>query len=286
MFIQKIKDFLQDYDNLSKDDFLEILKKSKWNFLVNHKLEKDFLLTVILVKIGQTYPDLIFKWWTCLNKVYFPYFRLSEDLDFVLNQDLWRSARQTILKQYETNLKADLQVLGLKLRDERTKSDEHKLAMFTFEYESILDSSIQTVKIDISLKHTLKLPPITGNIQSLYKDPILEELIFGDHTIQCIDLRESVAEKLRASLTRTEPAIRDFFDIWYIKTNSNLDFANSEFLQILDTKLAEVDYKYTILDQFDFLAKQVKTDLNPVLHTKSDFDLKGMYNFVLSFIEK
>jgi hypothetical protein len=43
------------------------------------------------------------------------------------------------------------------LKEERTKFDEYKLAMFTFEYISILDNSIQTIKIDISLKHPLIL---------------------------------------------------------------------------------------------------------------------------------
>jgi len=47
----------------------------------------------------------------------------------------------------------------------------------------------------------------------------MEENIFDTHYINCIDLKESTAEKLRAALTRRTPAIRDFFDIWYIKYN-------------------------------------------------------------------
>jgi hypothetical protein len=74
--------------------------------------------------------------------------------------------------------------------------------MFTFSYESIIDGSIQTIKIDISLKNNLILTPVSGLIRSTFQDPFLEEPLFEKHTIECIDLQESMAEKLRAALTR------------------------------------------------------------------------------------
>jgi hypothetical protein len=96
--------------------------------------------------------------------------------------------------------------------------------MFTFEYNSILDNSLQTVKIDISLKNKLYLATFSGEIKSNFKDTFLEENIFQQHFINCINLQEALTEKVRASLTRKEPAIRDFFDIWYVKNNSDFDF--------------------------------------------------------------
>gem|GEM_PF-5399251 len=33
--------------------------------------------------------------------------------------------------------------------------------MFTFEYNSIINNSIQTIKIDISLKNNLQLKPVS-----------------------------------------------------------------------------------------------------------------------------
>jgi len=50
--------------------------------------------------------------------------------------------------------------------------------MFTFEYNSILDNSLQTIKIDISLKNKLYLPTFSGEIISNFKDTFLEENIF------------------------------------------------------------------------------------------------------------
>ncbi len=134
--------------------------------------------------------------------MYFPYFRLSEDLDFVLNADIGRTARKTLLKQYENTMVSELQKLGLTLQDERTKFDEYRLAMFSFEYESVLDSSVQTIKIDISLKSQLHLPPKILPIRAIFQDAILGEDIFSEHSLTCIDLTEALAEKMRAALTR------------------------------------------------------------------------------------
>jgi predicted nucleotidyltransferase component of viral defense system len=47
-------------------------------------LEKDYYLTLLLSNIKDLCPNLIFKGGTALNKIYFDYHRLSEDLDFSL----------------------------------------------------------------------------------------------------------------------------------------------------------------------------------------------------------
>ena len=284
MFIKKISKFLEGYDDITKSQFMKILSWNNPGF-DDYKFEKDFLLTLILIKFWEKYPDLVFKWGTCLNKIYFPYFRMSEDLDFVLNNDAWQTTRRKTLKQYENDFIADLSILGISLREGRTKFDTHKLAMFTFEYNSIINNSIQTIKIDISLKNKLYLAPIPWIIQSIYIDKIMEENIFDTHYINCIDLKESTAEKLRAALTRRTPAIRDFFDIWYIKYNWGFDFDDKEFRDLLKLKLKEVDFDYTLEDNYDLLVKQIQTDLKPVLNEDFDFDFDEIYSFILSFKE-
>lgn len=288
MFIKKISKFLEDYDGITKSQFMKILSWNNPGF-DDYKFEKDFLLTLILIKFWQKYPDLVFKWWTCLNKIYFPYFRMSEDLDFVLNTDMIQTGRRKLLKQYENDFIADLDILWVHLKQEqknkqeRTKFDSHKLAMFTFEYRSVINNSIQTIKIDISLKNKLHLAPVPGIIQSIYVDKIMEENIFWEHYINCIDLKESTAEKLRAALTRRTPAIRDFFDIWYIKNNWVFDFDDTQFRDLLTIKLQEVDFDYTLEENYDLLVKQIETDLRPVLNEDFDFNFDDIYNFILSF---
>jgi len=106
----------------------------------------------------------------------------------------------------------------------------------------------------------------------------MEENIFVDNTINCMQLDEIVAEKTRASLTRTQPAIRDFFDVWYIKTFTKVDFTSIK--DLLEIKLQEVNYEYTIDGNFDFLSKQIETDLKPVLKKDFDFNLREIFDFI------
>jgi hypothetical protein len=61
MFINKINIFLPQYENIEKNYFLEILNFSNKKNFDLIKLEKDFLLTLILIKFGKLFPDLIFK---------------------------------------------------------------------------------------------------------------------------------------------------------------------------------------------------------------------------------
>jgi len=45
-------------------------------------VEKDYYLTLLLSRIYELSGNLIFKGGTCLNKIYYSYYRLSKDLDF------------------------------------------------------------------------------------------------------------------------------------------------------------------------------------------------------------
>ena len=74
----------------NKDDLIKLFEylAEKHKFSVK-LLEKDYHLTRILHKISECrIKNLVFKGGTCLNKCYLGFYRLSEDLDFVLNQDV------------------------------------------------------------------------------------------------------------------------------------------------------------------------------------------------------
>lgn len=292
MYIDKISKFLSNYNNIKKSEFINILDRSNIGF-DDYKLEKDFLLTLILIKFGEKYPNLVFKWWTCLNKIYLDYFRLSEDLDFVVNIDAWRNQRKRTLKQYEEEITEDLALLGVKPQAWRTKFDEYRLAMFTFEYKSVIDDSTQTIKIDISAKSKLVLEPVQWKIKAIFFDKIHEKDIFEKHYISCINLKEAVAEKIRAWLTRKTPAIRDFFDIRYIKHHSDFNFQDPELKKLIIKKLEDVNFEYTVsledmgnkdkINNYNLLKMQIETDLKPVLKDQFDFDLPEIYKFILDF---
>ena len=47
-------------------------------------IEKDYFCSVILRQLAVGAPDLVFRGGTCLAKVHLGFFRLSEDLDFLV----------------------------------------------------------------------------------------------------------------------------------------------------------------------------------------------------------
>jgi len=249
-----------------------------------HKLEKDFYLTIFLIAIGKKYKDLIFKWWTCLNKIYFDYYRLSEDLDFVHISDQSRKQRKKILEFYKQSFSDLFWRLWFNITDRRTKYNEDMQWIFEFEYKSIIDGTLDKIKVDIRIEPRLQRPSSDKNIIAIYQDPIMETALFQDHTIRVMDLDEIFAEKTRAALTRIEPAIRDFFDIHYA-IQKWFDFKSIK--DLIDYKVSESKYRYTIDNDgvFDELNRQIKTELEPVLKndTDYDFDLQKIYNYVLSF---
>ena len=278
MYINNIKKFIWTEFDYSKKDFLEILESSNSYGFDAYKLEKDFLLTVILIFIWRHYKELVFKGWTCLNKIYLDYFRLSEDLDFVVINIWNRTERKAILEDYKQRLTKDLAILWLEITDQRTKYNEDRQWIFNFSYTSLIDNSLQNIQIDITMKEKLEIEPTSKHIKSIFISKTMEENIFVQHTITCMEFDEIVAEKTRASLTRTQPAIRDFFDVWYIKNFAKFDF--DRIMNLIETKLEESNHEYTIDESFDLLEKQIETDLKPVLKKNFEFDLKEIFEFI------
>jgi len=80
-------------------------------------------------------------------------------------------------------------------------------------------------------------------------------------------MQEAVAEKLRAALTRLEPAIRDFFDIDYLASQNKVDLKDRQLFQLLAGKLnvpgnPPIDLSPARKEK---LKTQIETELKPVL---------------------
>lgn len=280
------------------DQLFSIFELSNTQSFDKEKLEKDFYLTVILHRISKAIPELSFKWGTCLNKVYFPYFRLSEDLDFSLSiQDplVNSNAKRGKFAQYmREKLKELCNHMGRSLdSDDRhhkkaqgnifLKNKEYTYLKYTITYPSIYDYKEQTIKIEVTYMNKQYISSDDKEIQAIFIDPILENPIFPKVTIKCLALEEMMAEKIRAALTRQIPVIRDFFDIRHIKKQW---FQFHEIRELVLAKVSESENRYTIEESYSKLQEQIKTHLEPVLGGKAkDFDIKEVYKFVLSFKE-
>lgn len=58
-------------------------------------IEKDYFCTVLLAYLAESDPSLVFKGGTCLAKIHAGFYRMSEDLDFMVpvSTDAPRSER-------------------------------------------------------------------------------------------------------------------------------------------------------------------------------------------------
>lgn len=258
-------------------------------------LEKDFYLTIILHWITKNIPEITFKGWTCLNKVYFPYFRLSEDLDFSISIENplvnTHGKRESFAQHMRKKMKELTTSLWRKLNDdeyhhkkaqgnEQLKKKKNTYLKYILSYPSIYDQSQQSIKIEITYTQKQHFPWIHKHIQSIFIDPMTEDLIFSNQTIQCLDLQEMVTEKCRACLTRRKPAIRDFFDLRYLQSQWIDILANKE---IIKAKCDEVsDRERTLANSYDELEKQIQTHIIPVINDIGEFDLKKIYDQMIA----
>ena len=87
-------------------------------------------------------------------------------------------------------------------------------------------------------------------------------------TVRVLTLREAYAEKMRAALTRRDPAIRDFFDADNAIQTGVLQHLNPDFLQLVTRKLAITpDPIATSSEKRVALTAQIEAQLKPFLRT-------------------
>lgn len=266
-------------------------------------LEKDFYLTWLLGYISQVLPELSFKWWTCLNKVYFPYFRLSEDLDFSMAIDDPVVESNSKRQQFASNMRGVMQHIASTLGrwisadhvqhkkaqwNQYIRHKEYTYLKYELSYMSVFATGTtpETIKIECTYTHKQLLPSKLWTIQNIYTNPVFWDSFFPVASIQCLDLSEMIAEKTRAALTRRVPAIRDFYDLRYV---SQQWYSISDYFEMTREKCEDVDNRWTIL-QFEhqetshntkeYLDEIVEKELNPVL-VDTSFDLDTIYKQLL-----
>jgi len=269
-------------------------------------LEKDYHLTRILHKISEKQiKDLVFKGGTCLNKCYLGFYRLSEDLDFVYNKDTKEMSKRQIkliLDKLRRELIEILDELGLetskelgkgwKMLTSRLKPRIVGLEIIT-KYNSIIDNSAQTIKLEISFRKKLRKPTKRETIKHEFIDAIGESILEKDIEIEVIDLSENLAEKFRALLVRKNIAIRDIYDINFILKNkiAKVDKA------LIDLILAKINEsskeKFTRKELFDFIknldsktSELDEKEIASMLKTDEDVDVKEMVETIIKEFEE
>jgi len=236
-----------------KDEFLKILERvSAQTGFPLYLLEKDYYLTLILSEIKELDGELVFKGGTCLNKIYYSYFRLSTDLDFTLKPPkggLTRAGRSKAIKPIKAKISHYLKRFGLGIKEtEQTGRNESTQYIFYADYKSVVLGADQQIKIEIGLRADTLLPTLNKKAEHKFLHPFTLEPLFESGEVRCLALKELVAEKLRAASTRKDIAPRDFYDISYL-IKTGFKFKDEELNKLFRKKLEE-DKKDTDLKKY------------------------------------
>lgn len=227
----------------NKEEFIKTLERAakKKEFLLP-LLEKDYYLTLILSRTHELSEGLIFKGGTCLNKIYYAYYRLSEDLDFSMKlprYEATRGKRRKYIQPVKDNIKKFAEQFGMKIDESINPGrNESKQYIYYFVYQSALRPIEARIKFEIGLRFNPIASIEKRQVQHYFLHPFTGEPLFDAGEVNCLSLNEIVSEKLRAAALREIIAPRDFYDLDFILRN-NFKLADKEVMKLFKKKIEE-----------------------------------------------
>jgi predicted nucleotidyltransferase component of viral defense system len=253
-------------------------------------IEKDYYCSLVLGDLAGPFAQgLVFKGGTCLSKVHAEFFRLSEDLDFAvsLRPDASRSERRravTPFRDHITGVPSRLPCFELDeaiLGHNDSRQYNGRLA-----YRSVVTGDRDFIKLEISLREETVLPTQILPARTMLQDPHTGHPAMAPVDVRVLCRTEAYAEKIRAALTRREPAIRDFFDIHHAVQQALFDHRHQQFLDLVAVKLGVDGNEPVDLSPGKgvILRGQIEAQLRPVLRTR-DYDAFDLQR-VISILEE
>jgi len=227
----------------NKDEFVKTLERAakKKGFLLP-LLEKDYYLTLLLSQAHELAEDLVFKGGTCLNKIYYAYYRLSEDLDFSMKlpqYEATRGERRKCIQPVKDKIAKFVEQFDMKLVDAGNPGrNESKQYVYYFSYQSALRPAEGQIKFEIGLRFNPIDKIGKQQIHHTYTHPFTGEPLFDGGKVACLSLNEIVSEKLRAAALRETIAPRDFYDLDFLFRNK-FNLAEKEVINLFKKKIEE-----------------------------------------------
>jgi len=252
-------------------------------------IEKDYFCTVLLQYLYQQ-PDspLIFRGGTCIGKVYADFYRLSEDLDFMISTPpeagiSVRRKRMAPVREWVRRISEEMNILTLPESFTGHNSSRQYVAYIT--YPSVfLPEEAARIKIELGLREKPLMPLAQMKARTLLMNPFTRKSLVPDIELTTLSMKEAIAEKLRAALTRLEPAIRDFFDIDYLVSLHKVDLSDRHLFELLTEKLKVPGNQPIDLSpaRKEKLKAQINTELKPVLRPVDfeRFDLNRAFGLI------
>lgn len=286
----------------NKDEFLRILERtSAQTGFPLRLLEKDYYLTIALSKISSLSSNLVFKGGTCLNKIYYSYYRLSEDLDFTLilpSNKATRTERKKAIEPIKKSIISFAENIDMKAENiEKAGHNESRQYVYSLAYHSVILNKSETIKLEIGLRFNPLMPVEEHKIQHKFLHPFTKEPLFDSGTIKCLNIKEQVAEKMRAAATRETIATRDFYDLGFL-LKKKYNFKDKKLIEIFKKKLLE-DKRSDSLKQYsinfgrkseeiDAMKAGIEEELFPVLtiDEQKRFDIDRILNKFNNLFQK
>ena len=270
------------------DPFLAALKYSEANTGFNRSLiERDYYCSLILQYLFQQDSPLVFKGGTCLGKVYVSFYRLSEDLDFVIpvTAETTRVQRRAEMGQVKAAFENIQSIIpGVDISERLTGHNNSRQYIGYLSYRSVVIDKLERIKVEIGLREPLLQPSEKRAASTLAVNPFNRQPLISVFSISAMSLKEMYAEKLRAAMTKREPAIRDFFDLFYAVREGLLNIQGPDLISMVKAKLEvpgndPIDLSASRKDDLD---RQMETRLKPVLRAKdfSRFNLDEIFSLV------
>jgi len=252
-------------------------------------VEKDYFCSLLLEAVAPVKAAWIFKGGTCLSKIFADFYRLSEDLDFCIpvQETATRTQRRRLIDPAKKIVDAlPERVAGVEIEDPLSGRNVSTQYVAAARYKSVITGDWEKVKIEIALREPLFRPAVTGNARTLARNVFTGVDLVPPFPVRVIDLTEALSEKVRAALTRLEPAIRDFFDLQYALDHLDLRLDEPDFLDLLRKKLAIPGTGPIQLTQErrKALEQQRHTELAAVLRAKDieKFDLVRVWDILIA----
>ena len=178
-------------------------------------IEKDYFIELLLFYLSSAESfrqKFIFRGGTALKKIYFPEYRFSEDLDFIMEEKEILSDSEKLIDEIIIMISADYPFSPSKTSN--IKND--RLQIF-ISYDVIPElKTVKVLKIDI-LKDVFSPSSIEKEIVFTYPD-------FRDkkNTLRTYTLEAVVTDKISRIMDIDKEA-RDIFDLWFLL---KLDYLN------------------------------------------------------------
>lgn len=254
-------------------------------------IEKDYWCSMLLHAMfenGDT--PLVFKGGTLLSKSYADFQRLSEDLDFtVASEDLGsRSERRRISKEIEADLIRVTERLGLGWKEAWRGHNQSTQYTGRISYPSILGVQ-DSVLVEVGMREVPVENPVWVKLKTMLRNPLFGEPEVDEILVRGYTLKEAYAEKVRAALTRKDPAIRDIYDLWRAHTLGILPLESRDWLNLIKQKCEKYDLTAACCEQRKVqFSSRVKTDLHPVLRSElaMSFDFIEGWNLLVDILQK